>query len=203
MNVMFTPENLDWDNEIAPGEFAQLPADGYICKIIDAKIETSKNGNLMIVALVDINEGEFAGYFQTQYDRFKNSSSETYWSNNATYRKVIFDKNDKVDGHCTHFLKRLMQSNPGFNIDYGEFDAATLKGKICGFVFGEEEYTGKKDGILKKRAVVRDAYSADEIREGKFKVPKLKRVDSPAQSSTSTVQPKTNADNVDLEDPPF
>ena len=75
---------------VLPGEFAKLPAGGYVCGVVHAEITKSKAGNPMLVLYLDIVEGEFAKYFRDAFDRVRNSRPDIKWDNSGVYRQLIF-----------------------------------------------------------------------------------------------------------------
>ena len=69
-------------------------------------------------------------------------------------------------------LTAFEKSNAGFKfID----DVIAFKRIVFGLVLGFEEFIGA-DGSTKESLIVRDFLSGDEIRQGKFTVPELKRL---------------------------
>lgn len=52
------------ESEALTGEFEVLEAGGYICKIINAKVEKSKTNKEMLVIAFDIAEGDHKDYFK-------------------------------------------------------------------------------------------------------------------------------------------
>lgn len=183
-----------------PGEFSKLPAGGYICKIVGAEFTESKAGNDMLNLNVDIAEGDFAGYFQNSVDRFKSDK----WINDAVYRQLVLDSSKNISGFFKGLLEIIEDSNPNFTAyANGGVDNNALVGKLCGFVFADEEYQ-KQNGDIAVRAVVRIPKNISDIRDGDFTVPPLKKMDP------SKIKPKTNSDatkNFDspapFDDPPF
>ncbi len=211
----------DYDNVRATdaGEFVRLPADGYVCKIINVKAETSKAGNPMLVFAVDIAEGEFAGYFIDQYKRRQQWNKDgAKYPNDAVYRQLIFDTHSgKLNTNLKGMLTAIENSNPGFSVkgtstnngngDFS-FNEETLKGKLCGFVFGEEEYING-DGTTGVAIRIKYPRSVENIRSGKFRIPELKKAEIPGSFSntpTNSTEPNATFDNlssVENEDVPF
>ncbi|MBR2519707.1 MAG: DUF669 domain-containing protein [Selenomonadaceae bacterium] len=194
----FTNEQWNANKAAKPGEFSNLPAGGYVCKIVDAEFTTSKAGNDMLNLNVDIAEGDYTNYFQNFADRFKN------WNNNAVYRQLILDSSKNVSSFFKGLLEIIEDSNSNFTAyANGGVDNKALVGKLIGFVFADEEYQ-KQNGDIATRAVVRTPKTVAEIRDGDFTVPPIKKMDP------SKIKPKTNSDDAKksgspapLEDPPF
>ena len=211
MKLRIPPKAREGVKPIHSGEFTPLPADGYVCKIVDAEIGTSKAGNDMLILNVDIAEGDFVGYFQDFADRFNK------WNNSAVIRQLIYDtqkKNkgeyesnateDKVSGRLLGLVENIEDSNPNFNFwannEYMDTDA--LKGKLIGIVFAEEEYQNQ-NGELATRATARITKSVADIRDGNFTVPRPKKLDASKRQSDDTPDTSKISTVPPLEDPPF
>lgn len=194
-----TNEKWSANKSAKPGEFSNLPAGGYVCKIVDAEFTESKAGNDMLNLNVDIAEGDYTNYFQSSVNRFKSDK----WINAAVYRQLILDSSKNISGFFKGLLEIIEDSNPNFTAyEKGGVDNRALVGKLIGFVFGDEEYQ-KNNGDIATRAVVRTPKTVDDIRNGDFTVPPLKKMDA------SKIKPKTNSTATKsdspspIEDPPF
>ena len=101
------------------------------------------------------------------------------------------------------FTTAIENSNKGYTWD---FDEKKLKGKIVGLVLGEEEFLNSS-GKVRTRTYVAAVRSVDVIRDGKFEVPEIKRLDvtktvskpaepfvNPFADSAPTIDPFANAD---------
>ena len=183
---MRLPKNYDSIPATNAGEFAGLPAGGYVCVVKDVKIENSKSRNIpMLVLRLDIAEGEFAGYFTKSFERSKQWNKDNpKWSNNAIYRQNLRDyKTGEFPSHAKGLLTAFEKSNPGFSVkensnadnDGEDFAESSLKGKILGVIFAEEEYK-KQNGAIGTAVKAVQIRSADQIREGNFAVPPLRKL---------------------------
>lgn len=185
---------------VNPGEFVQLPADGYVCRIVNAEFTNSKAGNLMLVLYIDIAEGDFAGHFKAAVDRVKSSRPDIKWDNSGVYRQLVLDSSGRVARFFKGLLTSISKSN-NVNLNLNNFEADSLRGLLCGFIFGAEEYE-KKNGDIATRIFAKFPRTADDIREGKFTVPELKKL-----QNTAPAKPKSNdpfgGTPVDDEDIPF
>lgn len=176
-----------WDEVQAanPGEFVPLPADGYICKIINAEMTQSRNQNPMLNLHVDIDEGEFAGYFKKSFESVKKFKPDAKWDSNGIYRQVIYDSTNKVTRFFKGLITTIMRCNPNNNINSHDFEAASLRGLLIGLVFGQEEYT-KNNGDIGIKTVPRLPTSLAKIHDRDFKIPELKKLkDQTPPPSTS------------------
>lgn len=170
------------------GEYDRMPAGGYVCAIQAVRVTgTDSYGRAIdypedkqyVKLIFDIVEGDYAGKY-----------SDDYWSGE-----------DKDYGHCFYWswknmgaFKNVVQcieeSNPGFDA-MAAFNADNWMlfiGKKIGLVIGEEEYLAN-DGSVKRRYTLPRAKSVQDIRDGKFRVPALKKLEgaqsAPAQQQTA------------------
>ena len=151
--------------EVKPstGDFARPAAGGYICKIVDVEdipldAKTKKGDYLKIE--YDIADGEFKGYYKDAYDR-----TGDWWA------RFIRSYKEKALGMFKTFTNAVEASNKGYEWDWNE---AGLRGKYIGLVIGEEEYLGS-DGEVKTRLYVQNVKSIEDIKNGNFKIPALKK----------------------------
>ena len=147
-------------------EFDDIEAGGYICKIVDAILNIEKK---YIEIDLDIVEGPHAGYFQRLEDR------AGFWGlkNYMSFKESVLSKFLKT---CTAFNN----SNPNYNFDPmrdGGSDVDSLIGKTIGVVIGKEEYKSKS-GEIRQKNVASNITEVSKIREGKFKVPDVKKLET-------------------------
>ena len=146
------------------GEFAKLPAGGYVCIVKNAVVNSNKNNKPMLVLDFDIAEGEFKGLFQ-----------------NAQYPPKLYQNIEDQNGKTSPFLKGVLtdfeESNSGLHIKGGMFDERSLINKFIGVIFGieEREYNDK---IYSDAKPFRTTTVA-KIRSGDFKIPEPKKIDKP------------------------
>ena len=157
------------------GEFERLKPGGYICKIIAAKEEKSKSGNRMLTLALDIDEGEYKGFFMKRFDELKKErkdpNDEVKYPNAAIYHQML-EGNDKAVGFLKGLMTSLEASNPNFKWNWDEKKLAGLK---CGAIFGEEEYE-KMDGSVGISCKVKFIRTTKCIQDNNFKVPELKKL---------------------------
>ena len=72
-----------------------------------------------------------------------------------------------------HFINCVEESNVGYKWSW---DEQSLAHKYIGVVLGEEEYE-KKDGSVGVKLVVKDIKTVEQIKNGDFKVPNIKKVE--------------------------
>ena len=182
----------------------RLAPGGYVCRIIGARSETvnTRSGaKEKFVLAYDIDEGEFAGYYDAQYKRAKEQSgSSAKWR--GTYDTFILTNEGATNPFFKGLLTCIDKSNEPFACAVnGQLNEASLKGKLVGLLFREEEYIGS-DG--KKRTATRAcaARSVQTIREGGFEVPEPKLLDGGAPGR-HTAAPTAGFTQVEDEELPF
>ena len=175
---MKIPKNYD-ETIPATGEYEILEPGGYICKIINAKEEESKNGNKMLVVAFDIAEGEHKEFYKRRYDDLVEQNNDPIktvkWPNGGIHRLMLEDK----DGNCNKFFKGFItsveNSNNGYNFKESKFDEKTLKDKLFGGIFGEEEYE-KLNGEIGVATKLRWVRTVQAIEDGKYNIPEPKKI---------------------------
>ena len=153
------------------GDAFNLPAGGYICKIISAKVEDYSWGQVIAIAF-DINEGDQKDFYKKQFDA--NTSEDKKWK--GTYRlNVPKDDGSQQDAWTKRrfktFTDALEESNSGYHFDW---DETKFKGKLFGATFAETFYKIKDTGNCGTYTAVYDIVPAEKIRKNAFrKIPDL------------------------------
>ena len=154
-----------------------LPAAGYVAKIMDATVINYYWGDVLKVDF-DIAEGEYKGFFATDYRN--NTNDDKKWR--GSYRINIPDeRNQYFDSQRKSFnnlIACLEETNNGF---HWAWDETALKGKGIGVLFRnkEWEYNGSTGWTTECCTVT----TAKDIREGNFKMPKDKPLKAKAANS--------------------
>lgn len=149
---------IDWNNvEEATSEFEKVTPGGYIAIITAVTDEPAKE---YLKMELDIIDGKFAGYFTEL------CNAKGFWGL-TLYRSY----KESALGFFKAFKNCVEACNRGYIFNN---DETTLKGKVIGIVLGEEEYIAN-DGSEKTRLYIHSTKTVDEIKEGKFKVPELKK----------------------------
>lgn len=150
--------------------FAPLPAGGYVCRIINVKVDSTPKGAVYIKFQIDVSEGEHAGYFQRRYAADKDSQYGQKWK--GVY-KIFLPKNngdnDKYMNAVAYYkgqVNMLARSNsiPEPNIEMG-YDPDIFKGCTIGILFREAFYQGNK--FTEPAFLI----EPQKIRSGDFEVP--------------------------------
>jgi hypothetical protein len=178
-------------NDVKPmtmGDFAKLPAGGYVCKIKQAKVEQKQRQDQttyeMLCIAFDIYEGEYSGFFE---DQFRESTySDKKWK--GVIRQMLpsddgTEKDNRIKGFFKGAITAIEESNPGYHFN---FDERTLSDKLVGVIFREEEYDiNGRNGMAVKPFVLTDIH---KILSGEFTVPAPKMINR-EQSSTANPFP--------------
>lgn len=167
LSKRFTQEQIESASQNMGSSF-DLPAGGYICKIVEPILNDDPNaGKANIELHVDIAEGDHAGYFQQLEDRFG------FWGLRG-WMSFKESQLQQFQGTCM----ALCNSNPGLRFNPlapGGADVDDLKDKMIGAVIGKEEYKSNSGEIKEKNVIVR-FLEVDKIRSKKFKVPETKKL---------------------------
>lgn len=186
----------DFKSERSSSGREMLPAGGYVCKIISAKVEQNDWGDVLVVAH-DVCEGEYDGIFKRDFDN--NTMDNKKWR--GTFRLNI-PKDDGTEQDnwkkrsFNNFIWAVEQSNPGFAWGW---DEKTLRGKKVGLLYRNEEWAmNGRTGWTTKAA---SSESVDNIRDGKFKP--LKDKPLPESKKVAAAPTFTEMDDEDSSDLPF
>lgn len=162
---------------IGGGDFRH-PEGGYVITITDA---TDHEADGYVDIGYDIAEGDKAGHYEFAHDfrRYYESSFP-----GATQ----FEK----------FLSALEVSNPGFDLERWEttWDCSKLVGLVVGAVFKKRMYTTDRGEDRESPKLVY-CCAADDIREGRFKVPE------PEDARVQVHKAAASVEYVSDEDLPF
>ena len=186
----------------------RLPAGGYIIRILDVKEENYSWGDVVVLRF-DISEGEYAQFFQKQY----NDAPDEYKKWKGTYRLNIPQQKGSSEDDVKKYKRSLgffksqieaINRSNGINIDCSkEWDINTLKNRLVGIVFGNKEW--EKDGKTGWFTNADHLLSVEEIREGKFKIPADKPIkkDEAETVSSSSSTPEGFDELTDVASVPF
>lgn len=151
------------------GSSKKLPAGGYICRIMNAKIENAKTSGLpMVVAQFDICEGEYSNFYHEKY------SNDINFRPSATYQGIVripaVDAEGKARRGFNSFCGAVEKSN---DIKLPTEDMAflnALKGAVVGIIFGREEVAfddGRTAFVTKPKFYC----STESIENGNYTIP--------------------------------
>ena len=156
-----------------------LPAGGYVAKIMNAEVKEYSWGEVLVISF-DIAEGEYKDFFATQYR--ENTNEDKKWKGN--FRLTVpqegnqyFERQKKTFGNC---LACIEESNSGYHWNWNE---AELKGKMVGVLFRNKEW--EMDGNTGWTTECCTFTTVDDVRNGKFKMPK----DKPLKNKPLEIKP--------------
>lgn len=158
----------DFDTAKATGGYGPLPAGGYVCEIIGIEEMTSRTNKNMVKIALDIAEGDEKGRFMESYRA--DTRDPKKWPASAVMYQLTEGQDGNTHGRFKQFTNCVVDSNDGFEIQWGEAFAGCFKGKLVGVLFGREQYEGR-DGKLRWAAKPQYFKPAADIRDGNFKVP--------------------------------
>jgi hypothetical protein len=168
--IMAIKQFKDYDTTKAYTDGEQLPRGSYVCKIMGAKVENGDYGQYVKIAF-DIEEGDYAGYYQQRYDN--NTNEDKRWPG-VFLLNVPTDDGSEKDGWTKRrfrtFTDALEESNPGYHFDW---DESKFKGKLVGICFNYREYK-KNDGDTGMSPNAAKVCSAEKARNGSVKIPEDK-----------------------------
>jgi hypothetical protein len=173
--------------EAFTGEFESIQPGGYVCKILKVVSEEKPYGELLRIGF-DIAEGEHKDFYKRQFDRKKEGNTEAKWP--GMYYQTVKSGDDIK--YFKGFITAIENSNSGFKWDW---DEKKLTGKLFGGVFGQEEFKAN-DGNIKTSVKCMQVRSVDAIRENKFKVPDIKRLNNTGSNSGGGFSPVDDDDEL-------
>lgn len=170
-----------------------LEAGGYICKIMNAKVEEYSSCSILKVA-IDIVDGDFKDHFKERFERDKKQNANAKW-------KGVFDvfipkddgseKDSYTKQNFKRFITSVEKSNKGFK---WAWDESKLKNLFFGGIFGREQFETDK-GELKFATKCRWCNSVETIKSGDFKIPDDKLIGGGKKTSNAVVN-----SSIDLEE---
>ena len=148
----------------------RIPAGGHICRIISTRVEALENGSEKLSLALEIEDGTpLDGVCRRTYQARNSGNPNAKWP--CVFSQFLLDR----DGHCSPYFKGLIKCVEKSNAGYQwAWDEKSLKGKLVGMIFREEEYESQYGDI---RTTVRPAFarSMERIREG-VEVPEVRRL---------------------------
>ena len=153
----------NWNKVQTSGDYKSLEPGGYIIKMESV---TNNEAKQYLDIIYDIAEGPEKGRYSDD------------WGKEHPYaHKFIRSYKENALGMFKGFVKAVDASN-GTNFDAQAetgINEKELVGKIVGVVIGQEEYLNDM-GDIKLRLTVRNVKSAQDIRDGKYNIPDVKKL---------------------------
>lgn len=149
-----------------------VPAGGYVIRIQGAEEVQTQSAHYLKI-MYDIVEGEYKDYYTRDW-KAQGNNPDRKW--HGFINVFIPDENSEYYNSNLRRFKTTMwnieQSNNGYQFN---FDERTLKGKICGILYRDEDWTNSQGQVVctaKPYIIVQ----ADKIRNGEFTVPEKKEL---------------------------
>lgn len=166
--------------ERSGGAREKLPAGGYVGKVLNAKVQHYDWGDVLVLVF-DIAEGEYTGFFHTDFEN--NTNEDKKWR--GTYRlNIPKDNGDEKDAWSKRTFNNAVwafeESNAGYAWDWEE---NKLKNKTVGLLYRDREWeiNGNTGWTTECCALT----SAEDIRSGNFKMPNPKALPEKPNTSSS------------------
>ena len=168
----FKNSNTKWTEVSAAGSSSMLPAGGYVARITAVEDVESRE---YLRFTFDIAEGGYKDFFATDDRDYTHQFVRSY--------------KQKAAGFMKKFLECVEGSNDNFTLDGWDNDETDLIGLLVGIIVQREDYTNAS-GEDRARMNVEDFAKADDIRNGRFKLPEPKdnrenRGEAPAGSGSA------------------
>ena len=146
-----------------------LPAGGYVCRILDVKLQNYTWGDVIVLSL-DVVKGQYKHFFRKDYQA--QSGEDKKWR--GTLRlNIPKDDGSEKDAWTKRTFENAMwafeASNPGYHFDW---DEQKLKNLLLGVLYRNREWemNGSRGWTTESCA----ATSVEDIRSGSYKTPKDK-----------------------------
>ena len=161
----------DYDDVKAYGEFRVLPAGAYPCKLIKVQERNNKWGRKMVVAAIEIVDGDYAGYFlhllNENRQNADNPADVKYPNNGVAYINV----EEKESGRTTRAFKSFCVAleESGAHISWDENFARSITNASVGVIFRREQdaYNGRTYWKTRPYGFI----SMDKLAQGDYTVP--------------------------------
>lgn len=120
----------------------KLPLGAYVCKVRRAVVQSNDFGEQLCI-LFDIAEGEFAGFFDSDFK--SNTRDDKKWKGVLRQFLPRDDGSEKDEWTKSSFkgmVTSFEKSNPGYQWNW---DEASLSGKLVGILFRNEDGNGMEN----------------------------------------------------------
>lgn len=160
---------INWDEVRAYSDSRKLPLGAYVCTIKQAVVNSTSYGDQLCI-LFDISGGEWAGYYQEDFDN--NPRDDRKWKGVLRQFLPKNDGSDK-DEWAKSLLKGLTTAVEESNRGYAwNWDEKSLAGKEIGILMRNEEweYNGKHGWAVRPFRAI----SVDSVEDVSYVLPKDK-----------------------------
>ena len=150
--------------------FERLPAGGYVCRILEVKVDKTQKGKQYIKLRFDIAEGEYSGFFQKRWNADAQSQYTRKWKGIYKIFLPVFNgDNDAYMNDIAIYKGRIntiarCNNLPEPDIERG-YDPDIFKNCLVGILFRDSMYMGNS---FTEPAFLEDV---QKIRSGDFEIP--------------------------------
>lgn len=150
---------------------AELPAGGYVVKIMDIKEAKWPSGDTCFDISIDIAEGDFKDFYANDYRA--QTGDNKWWRGSFRLTPPVDGAPDWQNNRFWDFICAVEDSNSGFHFSGEEADLNKAKfgKKVLGALFRREETKPNADGITYWNTKMFRCLPADKIRNGEFRIP--------------------------------
>lgn len=156
----------NWDEVREFTDRPKLPVSAYVCRVKQAVVKATDYGEQLCI-LFDIADGEYAGYYQEDFDA--NTQQDKKWK--GVLRQFIpKDDGSEKDEWTKRSFKGLTAAFEASNRGYvWNWNESSLVGKEIGILFRNEEwdYNGKTGWSVRPFR----ALSVDRVADGDYTLP--------------------------------
>lgn len=168
------PMGYDASEIMEVGTFRAVPPGWYCAVIMNAAEGETPNGSPYIEFAVDIADGEYKGYYKSDFVNQRPADGVKKWRGNVRYFTT-----EKAVGMLKGGIKAIEESNPGYTFDW---DERSVKGKKVGLGIHREEYIGA-DGTPKTATKPYAFCAIQKVLSGEMPEPKDKPLDTSRRSN--------------------
>lgn len=188
----------NWDEVQEFSDRVKLPVGAYVCKVKQVRVQDNSYGSTLCL-LFDINEGEYAGYYQKDYAG--NTAADKKWRGVLRVWLPKDDGSEKDEMTKSSFkgmVTAFEKSNLGYQWDWNE---NSLVGKTIGILFRNEEwdYNGKHGWAVRPFRAI----SSISVRDEDYTIPKDKPLNNNHSAAPAYPNPNNGYTEVEDEDLPF
>lgn len=182
-------KNYEDAKKRAAASGVRIPKGAYVCKILGVKYtEPTSNCNGYITIQYDIDEGEFKDFYQNAYKADTNpdkkyKGTETIWEP----KEDGSESDEWTQTAFARWINAFEASNTNFHWDW---DEQKLRGLLIGIVYGDigTVINGKEVLYVGPSSVC----SVDQVRDGSYYKPKLKKRKGYTGNGSSASQTESN-----------
>lgn len=187
------PEN----HKYAGDTRTELPAGGYVVKIMDMKEGKWPSGDVCYDISFDIAEGNHKDFYTNDYR--SQTGDNKWWRGTFRITPPADGAPEWQNNRFWDFICAVEDSNSGFRFSGEEADLSkkVFAKKVFGALFRREETAPNSNGATFWNTKLFRCLPADKIRSGEFKIPKDKATKgSAAPADFPVIEDDSEADDL-------